>query len=167
MIEVTSPTLAEAEEAEMTPTIEQEILIEAPVVVWRAVTEPEQITRWFADEVDLVLEPGYQGSLRFTEQATDGPVTVEVTVQSVQPARSFAYRWIHSDGAEAAAGNSTLVEFTLVPEGDGTRLRVVETGVEQMGWSQERQDEFTDDHTEGWARHFGRLRDVFSEQRAR
>ena len=38
--------------------IEREILIEAPVeVVWRTITEPDQVSQWFADRVDLVFEP--------------------------------------------------------------------------------------------------------------
>ena len=43
-------------------TIEREILIEAPVkVVWRTITEPDQISQWFADKVELVVEPGAHG----------------------------------------------------------------------------------------------------------
>ena len=42
-------------------TIDQEVLIEAPVeVVWRTITEPDQITQWFADRVELVVEQGAQ-----------------------------------------------------------------------------------------------------------
>jgi DNA-binding transcriptional ArsR family regulator len=38
--------------------IEREVLIEAPTeVVWRAITEPDQMSLWFADRVDLVVEP--------------------------------------------------------------------------------------------------------------
>jgi uncharacterized protein YndB with AHSA1/START domain len=39
--------------------IDREVLIEAPVeVVWRTITEPDQVSQWFADRVDLVVEPG-------------------------------------------------------------------------------------------------------------
>ena len=56
--------------------IERDILIEAPVeVVWRTVTEPDQMTLWFADKVDLVVEPGAHGYMGFGEQG--GPVVVE------------------------------------------------------------------------------------------
>jgi len=42
--------------------IEREILIEAPIqLVWRTITEPDQISHWFADGVELVLEPGGHG----------------------------------------------------------------------------------------------------------
>jgi uncharacterized protein YndB with AHSA1/START domain len=42
--------------------IERDILIEAPAeVVWRTITEPNQMSQWFADQVDLVVEPGAHG----------------------------------------------------------------------------------------------------------
>ncbi|WP_214324895.1 SRPBCC family protein [Nonomuraea sediminis] len=135
--------------------IEQEILIDAPVdAVWRAVTEPEQVRQWFSDELDLEPKPGYDGSLTFTDKATHHSVTVHVTVQSVEPQRSYSYRWQHPQGTEPVAGNSTLVRFTLTPEGAGTRLRVVESGFEEMGAPESQLQE----HTEGWAVHLGNLR---------
>jgi uncharacterized protein YndB with AHSA1/START domain len=149
----------------MAPRVEQEILIDAPVdVVWRAVTEPEQVSRWFSDEVDLEAEPGYEGVLTFNDQATKQSQSVHVTVQSVEPERSFTYRWQHPPGAAAGEGNSLLVEFTLTPEGDGTRLRVVETGQEQMGWSQEQQDTFVREHNHGWVTYLAHLRDYLGRQ---
>ena len=57
--------------------IEREVLIEAPVdVVWRTITEPGQISQWFADRVDLVIEPGAHGYMQFGDQGE--PVVVEV-----------------------------------------------------------------------------------------
>jgi uncharacterized protein YndB with AHSA1/START domain len=147
----------------MTKTIEQEILIDAPVdVVWRAVTEPEQVSVWFSDEVDLETKPGYEGALTFTDHATKHSHIAHITVQSVEPERFWSYRWEHEAGTTAADGNSLLVEFTLTPEGEGTRLRVVESGLESIGWPQERRDTHAQEHTEGWAIHLGRLRDMFA-----
>ena len=58
-------------------TIDREILIEAPVeVVWRTLTEPDQLSQWFADRVDLVVEPGAHGYMEFGDQG--GPVVVEI-----------------------------------------------------------------------------------------
>jgi uncharacterized protein YndB with AHSA1/START domain len=151
----------------MAPAIEQEILIDAPVdVVWRAVTEPEQVSRWFADEVDLAAEAGYEGSLTFDNKATNHSLNVQVMVQAVEPARSFSYRWQHPQGADAVEGNSTLVEFTLTPEGAGTRLRVVESGLEHMNWSQEQQNTFIAEHTHGWLTYLAQLRDLAGRQPA-
>ncbi len=53
------------------PRIEQEILIDAPIdVVWRTVTEPEQISKWFSDGADLAAKPGYEGTLTFGNLGT-------------------------------------------------------------------------------------------------
>jgi uncharacterized protein YndB with AHSA1/START domain len=39
--------------------IDREVLIEAPAeVVWRTITEPDQISQWFASRVERVVEPG-------------------------------------------------------------------------------------------------------------
>ena len=155
----------------MDATVEQEILIDAPVdVVWRAVTEPEHVARWFVDEVDLQATPGYDGSMTFpgrvTEPGTGGSRTVRVRVESVEPARSFSCRWLHLPGAPARAGNSLLVTFTLSPEGTGTRLRVVETGLADIGWPEHEQRSYLTEHNHGWATHLGRLRDHLAHQRA-
>src|ERR1700722_4695362 len=112
-------------------TIDRDILIEAPVeVVWRTLTEPDQMSQWFADRVDLVVEPGAHGYLEFGAQG--GPAVVE----AVEPPPRFAFRWNHPRDEEPAVGNSMLVEFTLRPEGDErTRLRVVESGHELPDWA--------------------------------
>ena len=73
--------------------IEREVLIEAPAeVVWRTITEPDQISQWFADRVDLVVEPGAHGYMGFGDQG--GPVVVE----TVDPPARF-----HSGGIIPAA----------------------------------------------------------------
>ena len=98
----------------------REVVIEAPVqVVWRTVTEPDQMSLWFADRVELAIDPGAHGCMGFGDQG--GPVVVE----TVEPPTRFSFRWNHPRGEEPVTGNSMLVEFTLTPEGDDrTRLRV-------------------------------------------
>jgi uncharacterized protein YndB with AHSA1/START domain len=133
--------------------IERDVLIEAPVeVVWRTITEPDQITQWFADRVDLVVEPGAQGYMGFGEQG--GPVVVE----AVDPPTRFSFRWNENHGGRPAAGNSVLVEFTLTPEGDErTRLRVVESGHESLGWPDAEKQRYADEHQGGWGPILDRL----------
>jgi uncharacterized protein YndB with AHSA1/START domain len=133
--------------------IDREILIEAPVeVVWRTITEPDQMTQWFADRVELVIEPGAHGYMGFGEQG--GPVVVE----TVDPPTRFSFRWNYPRDEEPAAGNSMLVEFTLTPEGDEqTRLRVTEGGHELLGWPDAEKERYASEHQEGWGGFLDRL----------
>jgi uncharacterized protein YndB with AHSA1/START domain len=142
--------------------IEREIVIDAPVdVVWRTVTEPDQITQWFADRVELELKPGGRGGLWFEGVAEGGPLVVE----AVEPPTLFSFRWNHPSGEEPTEGNSMLVEFTLTPEGtERTRLRVVETGLEQLALAVAEKERYAREHNGGWARFLGRLADLVAER---
>jgi uncharacterized protein YndB with AHSA1/START domain len=142
--------------------IEREILINAPAtVVWRTITEPDQISLWFADKVDLVVEPGAHGYLQFGDQG--GPVVVE----AVDPPVRFSFRWNYPTGEEPVAGNSMLVEFTLTPEGqERTRLKVTESGHELRDWPDAEKLRYANEHQEGWGDFLDRLASVHAEQRS-
>ena len=133
--------------------IDREVVIEAPVeVVWRTITEPDQLSQWFADRVDLVVEPGARGYMEFGDQG--GPVVVV----TVDPPIRLSFRWNFPRGEEPVAGNSMLVEFTLTPEGDGrTRLRVVESGHELRPWPDAEKQRYADEHQGGWGEYLDRL----------
>jgi len=136
--------------------IEREVLIEAPAeAVWRIVTEPDQMSRWFADRVELVVEPGAHGYMHFGEAG--GPVVVE----TVDPPTRFSFRWNHPQGEEPVTGNSMLVEFTLTQEGnERTRLRVTESGHELRDWPDAEKQRYADEHREGWGEFLDRLAGV-------
>jgi uncharacterized protein YndB with AHSA1/START domain len=142
--------------------IEKEILIEAPVdVVWRVVTEPDHIAQWFSDEVELDPVVGGDGLLTFKTGSS-----FRLQVEAIDPPRRFAFRWAYPDGARADLENSMLVEFILEPEAGNTRLRVVESGFDRVDWSDERKAKYAEDHSDGWQRHLGRLREVASRPRS-
>jgi uncharacterized protein YndB with AHSA1/START domain len=143
-------------------TIERDIEIEAPVeVVWRTITEPELIRTWFSDVVELEPRPGTVGKLTFRADSDD-PHVVDITVVSAEPPHRFSYRWCYPPGDQAAADNSTLVTFTLTADGDArTRLRVVESGLDQLDWPPDDKQKFADDHRHGWQVQGDRLRDLF------
>ena len=132
--------------------IEREIVIDAPVdVVWRTITEPDQIRLWFADKVDVEITPGATGYMGFGDQG--GTVLVE----TVEPPTRFSFRWNHPVGETPAAGNSILVEFTLVGEGERTRLRVAESGLEPLPWPDADKLRYAEEHNEGWGEFLERL----------
>jgi uncharacterized protein YndB with AHSA1/START domain len=142
--------------------IEREILIDAPAeVVWRIITEPDQMSLWFADRVELVVEPGAHGFMGFGDQG--GPVVVETVV----PPTRFSFRWNHPSGQEPGASNSMLVEFTLTPMGDErTRVQVSEGGHELRDWSDAEKQRYADEHREGWGDFLQRLAGVATERRS-
>jgi len=93
-------------------TIEREVLIEAPAeVVWRTITEPEQVVRWFADRVELDARPGGKGTLVFEHMANIAALVVE----TVDPPHRFTFRWGHPDGWANFLGR--LVDLFASPVG--------------------------------------------------
>jgi uncharacterized protein YndB with AHSA1/START domain len=129
--------------------IARDILIEAPVdVVWRVVTEPEHIARWFSDTAEVDLRPGGDGVLTFQQ---NGGVVAPLVVDTVEPPTTFAFRWSAPEGETPTADNSTLVTFSLAAEGERTRLSVVESGITALPGGEERHRAFYDDHSGGWA----------------
>jgi uncharacterized protein YndB with AHSA1/START domain len=139
--------------------IEREIVIDAPVeVVWRTITEPDQISLWFADKVELEVKPGGRGYMGFGEQG--GPVVIE----TVDPPTRFSFRWNHPVGEEPTPGSSLLVEFTLVGEGDYTRLRVIETGLDLLPWPDDDKQRYAAEHNGGWGTFLDRLARLLAER---
>ena len=139
--------------------IERETVIAAPVErVWTLLTEAEHLGRWFGDTgAEIDLRPGGAFSLSWEQHGT-----VRGRVVDVEPNRRFSYRWItigDREHADPVEGNSTLVEFTLHAEGDGTRLRVVESGFASLDAEAAQQSERYEDNRRGWGIKVGDLRD--------
>ncbi len=135
--------------------IVKEILIEAPIhVVWRIVTEPDQIKQWFCPDVELDSRTGGAGRMAF-----EHGYTYFLEVVAVEPPSRFAYRWLRDQAIEPRPENSTLVEFTLQTEANNTRLRVVETGFDKVDWTDEAQASYIEENSSGWQFYLGRLRD--------
>jgi len=139
--------------------IERETVIAAPVErVWTLLTEAEHLGRWFGDTgAEIDLRPGGAFSLSWEQHGT-----VRGRVVDVEPNQRFSYRWIvvgDREHADPVDGNSTLVEFTLHAEGDGTRLRVVESGFASLDAEVEKQSERVEDNRRGWGIKVGDLRD--------
>jgi uncharacterized protein YndB with AHSA1/START domain len=134
--------------------IEREILIEAPPErVWPLVAEPGF---WATDDETVrgtAVTEGQSLVARHSEHG-DFPMRVE----KADPPNYLAYRWVSAfPGEELREDNSTLVEFTLTPEGDGTRLRVVESGFQTLPTSDDNRRNVISDHTTGWAQCFAAL----------
>jgi uncharacterized protein YndB with AHSA1/START domain len=152
-------------------SVEREILIGArPEVVWGVITEPEQISRWLSDEAELEEHVGADGTLTWTPGGRGGAkeldVVVPIRVVEAEPFRRFSFRWNHPRGTGPDESNSALVEFSLIEEADGTRLRVVESGIGAVTNDEEDRARYVESHEHGWERHLGEMLDyVASEPR--
>jgi uncharacterized protein YndB with AHSA1/START domain len=80
--------------------------------VWAALTDPNRLEDWFANDVRLDLRPGGEATFRWR----NGEART-ATVTDVEPEERLAFEW--ADEGE--------VEFTLEDDAGGTRLTVVET----------------------------------------
>lgn len=104
--------------------VEREIVLDAPPdEVWEALTDPEQLEGWFANDVEFDLERG--GVFRWD----DGEVRHAV-VEEVEAERRLAIRWWDPD----RPGESEI-EFTLEQIPAGTRLVVTETASCDWVWA--------------------------------
>jgi uncharacterized protein YndB with AHSA1/START domain len=124
-------------------------LTRAPRDVWQALTTAEGLSAWFGERASIDLRPGGAATLTF-----GGDMTVDMRIERVDEPTVFAYTWRLPDLPEDDP-RRTYVEFTLEPEGDGTLLRVVETGFAQLPVTTRR--ETYDSHSEGWSRELAEL----------
>ena len=141
--------------------LKREIVIDAPQdIVWSTVTEPEQIALWFSDAAEFELRPDGTGSMTWkpggrATEVLEEPVVIPVRVLEIDPPHYFAFRWTHPADEDPTPANSLLVEFTLTPEGEATRLTLVESGFEEI---EREADTEAEGHESGWKVHLERLR---------
>ena len=132
-------------------SIEREIHVEAPPeVVFEVVSRPEHIREWWNAETDIEPTPGSTGELVWADGEDPRADVAAITVVVSEPPRVFSFRWTHPVGEEAVNGNSLLVTFELVPSGDGTTLRMTETGFRERGWEMAALQAQYQDHVSGW-----------------
>ena len=138
--------------------IERETMISAPVErVWAVLTEGEHVGRWFCDAgAEIDLRPGGEITMRWAEYGVG-----RARIVDVDPPRRFSYRWApirEHWGEQPDDRNSTLVEFTLAEEADGTRLKVVESGFDALEGTDEQRRRSLEDNPEGWVLQLDNLR---------
>jgi uncharacterized protein YndB with AHSA1/START domain len=106
-----------------------------PAVVYAYLTQSERWARWQGADADVDAVPG--GDFRMT--MGNGMVAEGRFVELVQDERVvFTWGWL---GNEALPPGSSTVEIELVPDGDGTLVRLIHTGlpageieVHDAGW---------------------------------
>ena len=101
-----------------------ERFLNAPIdVVWRAITEPEQMKQWYFPAIQAFKpEVGFEVRVDTEYEGRKKEHLWKIT--EVVPGRKIAYSWNYTENF----GNST-VSWELYDEGKTTRLRLVHTGL--------------------------------------
>ena len=114
----------------MTRSHEHEIEIEAPIeAVWRAVTDADELTRWFAESAGIT--PGEGGTYRVS---WGEGLESQSRITAWEPPRRL--RLVGGPGGDAGdevwqltAEQPIVEEWTLEARGDVTVLRLVDSGI--------------------------------------
>jgi len=138
-------------------SIEREVYLQArPEQVWTALTSPEQFAVWYAfGGASIDLHPGGRLLMRRPEHGE-----YRGFVEKVEPGRRFAYRYAVTPDVDPLPGNSNLVEFTLTPEGDCTRLHLAETGFTRLDLAADVQARHAADAGQAWDNALAALADI-------
>jgi uncharacterized protein YndB with AHSA1/START domain len=135
-----------------TDLIEKEIVVRAPRArVWRAITDHREFGKWFQAEMKDPFVPGARSHGRITHPGYEH-LTFEVLVERMEPEHLFSLRW-HPYAVDPQQDYSheptTLVEFELEELPQGTRIRVRESGFDQIPLA--RRAEAFRMNSDGWA----------------
>lgn len=129
------------------PAIERTLELAAPIErVWRAITDADELARWFPQRAAWELRAGGTGTFGW-----DGYGDFSIQVETVDAPRYLAWRWGREAGSDPATDPSaTLVEWWLDARIDGgTTLRLRESGF--------RAPEHRSGNMEGWAEELAEL----------
>ena len=127
-------------------TIEREIFIRAGIDhVWSLVSK---VGFWVGDDLVFDNEAGEGETVVIpTDKYGDFPVRVD----RLEPPRYAAYRWASTvPGEQPAAGNSTLVEFSLVEQDGGVLVRLKESGFASLDVDEDVRLRGFRDNEAGW-----------------
>jgi uncharacterized protein YndB with AHSA1/START domain len=123
--------------------VTRELVIDAsPETVWEFLVDPEKIVRWKGVEAQLDAREG--GAYRVL--VIPGHTAIGEVVEC-DPPRRLVHTWGWEDG-ELVPG-STTVEYELIPEGSGTRLKFTHRDLPSR--------ESAESHTHGWDHYLPRL----------
>lgn len=109
-----------------TKTVTKEQFIKAtPERVFKALTEKEELERWFVPEADVELKPGGEITTNWAPGMGE-----HGKVKEVNPPGLFSFTW---EGQFSPS--PTTLTFTLTKEKDGTLLALTHSGIgEGGGW---------------------------------
>ncbi|MGE3074972.1 MAG: SRPBCC domain-containing protein [Dehalococcoidia bacterium] len=124
--------------------IERELHIEAsPAIVFSYLTDPAKMTLWMGREVRANATPG--GALEIDYNLMD---RMRGEYLEVVPNSRVVFSWGWSSLGDQTPPGASRVEVTLTPDGNGTLLRLVHSGLEGAE---------AESHSQGWDLFLGYL----------
>lgn len=136
----------------MTERIEKQIVLKAPRSrVWRAIADQTEFGAWFGVRLPPgTFKAGESVSGNITYPGYEHLV-MEIDIVEVSPERLLSFRW-HPYAVDLNIDYSsepkTLVTFTLADAAEGTLLKIVESGFDQIPLH--RRDEAFRMNDQGW-----------------
>ena len=132
-------------------TVEKVLELEARIErVWRAITDPAELARWFGDEAEIDLGPGGDAAMIWDQHGR-----YSMRIEEVDAPRRLVWSWVHEPGVAVDDAPATRVEWKLTPwEGGGTTLHLRETGF--------RTELHRGQNDEGWDAELGELSDLLA-----
>lgn len=102
-------------------TLEFERRLAHPVqVVWKALTDPEHLARWYMTKARLDARP--DGRIEYVSGISQFHVTGRILTWD--PPRVFEHEWNVEPREYLPAGERSVVRWELTPDGDATILRI-------------------------------------------
>ncbi len=128
--------------ATVSPLIVERVY-DAPVdKVWKALTDVEQIRKWYFNLEEFRAEKDFQ--FEFYGGAEDRQYLHRCKIIDVLPGKLLRYSWVY-----VGEPGYSEVSFELMPEGDKTRVRLTHTGLESFP-HQEDKNFAVESFTAGW-----------------
>jgi uncharacterized protein YndB with AHSA1/START domain len=130
-----------------TRTFAHEISIDAPPeAVFPYFTDPARLVRWMGSDATLDPRPGGVFRVNFSREIGDASVVGEFV--EVVPYSRVVFAWGWEGELFGVPPKSTLVEVSLVRDGDRTRVRLVHSDLP---------GEAVEAHSAGWLHYLQRL----------
>jgi len=125
----------------MEPLIIEKIIHAPATRVWKAITEKDEMKRWYFDLADFKPEVGF--GFQFYGGDDEKKYLHLCKVTEVIPGKKLTYSWQYETDPAI-----TFVTFELFPEGDKTRLKLTHEGLEKF--AKDNPDLDPKNFAEGW-----------------
>lgn len=135
----------------MTKSLRREVVLtHSPEDVWTALTTPAAIAEWLMPN-DFKPEVGHRFRLQVDGNWMFSGIS-ECEVLEVDPPRRLVYNWVIVPKDDSKPRHEPMVlTWTLEPVAEGTKLVLVQAGLEHIPWH------FRGMMSMGWGRYVGSL----------